>query len=127
MNIETNAGRFRVAQRQVVMQRNSLKDRAEFVIGVRALAENVQPQIDFRKGWDSDFAHALLRLSFLRRRFLGYTMLGLAELLLDFSDFVVFDIGGPKIAPFWKGVFPLGRGQFIGGGIVGNGDRGRGS
>jgi len=42
----------------------------------------------------------LLRFGFLRGRFLSYAMFGLAELLLDFSDFVVFDISRSRAPPF---------------------------
>jgi len=78
-----------------------------------ALAENVQPEINFGEGWDSDFAHALLRFGFLRGRFLSYTMFGLAELLLDFSDLVVFDVGGQSMTPFGEGFLPLGGGELV--------------
>src|ERR1700722_830014 len=40
------------------MQGDGLKDGAELVITVGALAEDVQAQIDFRECWDADFAHA---------------------------------------------------------------------
>src|SRR5580658_1290800 len=40
------------------MQGNGLKDGAEFVVAVAALAQNIQAQIDFRERWNADFAHA---------------------------------------------------------------------
>jgi len=52
----------------------------------------------------------LLRLSFLGRRFLSYAMLGLAELLFDFSNFFIFHIGGQSVAPFGERFLPFGRG-----------------
>src|ERR1700682_1159426 len=112
-NGETNTGSLGGAQAQIIVKGNGLKDGAEFVVGVRALAENVQPEINFREGWDSDFAHALLRLGFLDGRFLSYAMLGLAEFLLDFSDLVVLDVGGQSMTPFRERFFPLGGGELI--------------
>ena len=55
----------------------------------------------------------LLRLSFLGRRFLGYAMPGLAELLFDFSDFFVFHISGQSVTPFGERFLPLGGGDFV--------------
>src|SRR5712664_891448 len=55
----------------------------------------------------------LLRFGFLRGRFLSYTMFGLAELLLDFSDLVVFDVGGQSMTPFGEGFLPLGGGELV--------------
>src|SRR5690348_5873131 len=55
----------------------------------------------------------LLRLGFLRGRFLGDAMLGLAELLFDFSDFVVLDVGGQSVTPFREGFLPLRSGEFV--------------
>src|SRR4029077_19913385 len=59
-NGETNTGSPGGAQPQLIVQGNGLKDSAELVIGVRAFAENVQPEIDFSEGWNSDFAHAAI-------------------------------------------------------------------
>src|SRR5260370_11558686 len=50
----------------------------------------------------------LLRLGFLRGRFLGYAVLGLAQLFLDLSDFIVLNVGGQGMTPFGKRFFPLG-------------------
>src|SRR5258708_32793723 len=60
MNGETDAGRVGGTQTQLIVQGNGLEDRAEFVVSVRAFAKNVQPEIDFSEGWDSDFAHAAI-------------------------------------------------------------------
>src|SRR6266478_5473791 len=54
----------------------------------------------------------LLRFGFLRGRFLSYAMFGLAELLLDFSDFVVFDISRSRAPPFRQRFFPFGGSLF---------------
>src|SRR5260370_35177971 len=54
----------------------------------------------------------LLRLGFLRGRFLGYAVLGLAQLFLDLSDFIVLNVGGQGMTPFGKRFFPLGGGEF---------------
>ena len=59
-NVQANTRGFGIAQPQLIVERNGLKDSAEFVISVRALAKNVQPQIYFGEGWDSDFAHAAI-------------------------------------------------------------------
>jgi len=58
LDMETNTGGFGLTQEQLVMQRNGLQDGAEFVVGVRTLAENIETEIDFGEGWDSNFAHA---------------------------------------------------------------------
>ena len=58
VNRQRNSGLPRRPQPQFVMQGDGLKNGAELVIAVGALAENVQPQIDFRERWDADFAHA---------------------------------------------------------------------
>jgi hypothetical protein len=42
------------------MERNGLKDGAEFVVRIGALAEDVQAQVNFSERWDSDFAHAAI-------------------------------------------------------------------
>ena len=42
------------------MERNGLKDGAEFVVRIGALAEDVQAQVNFGERWDSDFAHAAI-------------------------------------------------------------------
>src|SRR6266436_2586964 len=55
----------------------------------------------------------LLRFGFLHGRLLGYAMSGLAEFFLDFSDFVVFDVGGQSMTPFGEGFLPLGGGEFV--------------
>src|SRR6266849_4657148 len=60
LNSETNTGSFGRAQFQFIVQGNGLEDGAEFVVSVRAFAKNVQPEIDFSEGWDSDFAHAAI-------------------------------------------------------------------
>src|SRR5712671_4657542 len=56
----------------------------------------------------------LLRLGFLDRRLLGYAMLCLAELLFDFGDFLVFNIGGQSVTPFGERFLLFGGGQFVG-------------
>jgi hypothetical protein len=40
------------------MQGECLKDGAKLVISIRALAQNVEAQIDFREGWDANFDHS---------------------------------------------------------------------
>src|SRR6266478_4001950 len=54
----------------------------------------------------------LLRLGFLRGRFLSYTMFCLAELLFDFSDFVGFDVSWSRAPPFRQRLFPFGGSLF---------------
>jgi hypothetical protein len=50
LNGESDSGRFGCPKEQLIVQRNGLKDGAQLVISVRALAENVQPEIDFGEG-----------------------------------------------------------------------------
>src|SRR5690349_10923294 len=70
-NGETNTGSLGGAQLQLVVQGNGLKDGAELVVVVGPLAENVQPEVDFGEGWDSDFAHAAIAAWLLARKIFG--------------------------------------------------------
>src|SRR5260370_5828163 len=54
----------------------------------------------------------LLRLGFLRGRFLGYAVLGLTQIFLGLSDFIVLNVGGQRMTPFGERLFPLGGGEF---------------
>ena len=60
VNVQADASCLRIAQAQLIMERNSLKDGAEFVVRIGALAKDVQAQVDFGERWDSDFAHAAI-------------------------------------------------------------------
>src|SRR5258708_24979726 len=71
MNGEKNFRILGGAQAQFIVQGNGLKDGAELVVGVRAFAENVQPEIDLGEGWDSDFAHAAIAAWLLARTIFG--------------------------------------------------------
>jgi hypothetical protein len=42
---------------QFIVQRNNLKNRAQFMKTIRALSQNVQAEIDFCVRWDADFRH----------------------------------------------------------------------
>src|SRR5258708_34087430 len=71
MNGEKNFRILGGAQAQFIVQGNGLKDGAELVVGVRAFAENVQPEIDLGEGWDSDFAHAAIAAWLFGRTLFG--------------------------------------------------------
>ena len=95
-----------IAQR--IVQRNGLKNRAQLVIAVRAAAQNVQTQIDFRKrrqatDWNF-FMHAgrLLRFGRFRGGFLRQAPLQDFQLRIDLVDFVSLVIGRQRFLPFGK-------------------------
>src|SRR5260370_35892812 len=54
----------------------------------------------------------LLRLGYLRGRFLRHAVLGLTQFFLDLSDFVVLNVGGQRMTPFGERFFPLSGGEF---------------
>ena len=60
VNVQADASSLGIAEPQFIMERNGLKDGAEFVVRIGALAEDVQAQVDFGERWDSDFAHAAI-------------------------------------------------------------------
>src|SRR5712671_3946226 len=60
VNVQADASSLGIAEPQFIMERNGLKDSADFVVRIGALAEDVQAQVDFGERWDSDFAHAAI-------------------------------------------------------------------
>jgi len=60
VNVQADASSLGIAEPQFIMERNGLKDGAEFVVRIGALAEDVQAQVNFSERWDSDFAHAAI-------------------------------------------------------------------
>jgi len=60
VNVQADASSLGIAEPQFIMERNGLKDGAEFVVRIGALAKDVQAQVDFGERWDSDFAHAAI-------------------------------------------------------------------
>src|SRR5712671_1063755 len=60
VNVQADASSLGIAEPQFIMERNSLKDGAEFVVRIGALAKDVQAQVNFGERWDSDFAHATI-------------------------------------------------------------------
>ena len=60
VNVQADASSLGIAEPQFIMERNGLKDGAEFVVRIGALAKDVQAQVNFGERWDSDFAHAAI-------------------------------------------------------------------
>src|ERR1700722_2111106 len=50
---------FRGPQAQLVVQRNALKNCAEFMVAVRRFSEDIEAQVDFGKRGNANFAHAV--------------------------------------------------------------------
>src|SRR5205823_2387273 len=71
----------RCFEAKLVLQRNRLKNGAEFVKTVRALAENFQAQVNFREGWDANFRHGLCQ---------GFSIWGAAFCATRWRDWLTF-------------------------------------
>jgi len=55
---QPNSWSRRSAKPEFIVQRDGLKNRAQLVISIGALPQNIQAQIDFRERWDANLGHS---------------------------------------------------------------------
>jgi len=110
VNVQADASALGIAEPQFIMERNGLKDGAEFVVRIGALAKDVQGRLTLANAGIRISRMRLLRLGFLNRPISGYAML-VWRVSFRFQRFFHFSTSaGRALTPFERDFFPFGRG-----------------